>query len=104
MSGSVIRNPRVEQDLDDLSLYIAQTNLRAALRFLDAAERTFTRLARRPTLGSLWETSNPEYAQLKVWSVQGFENHLVFFRQIDGGIEIIRVLHAARDIESIFEP
>jgi toxin ParE1/3/4 len=41
---------------------------------------------------------------MRVWPVKGFENHLIFFRPIDGGIEVIRVLHAARDIESVFEP
>ena len=32
-----------------------------------------------------------------------FEKYLVFYRQIFEGVEIVRVIHSARDIEAIFE-
>jgi plasmid stabilization system protein ParE len=32
---------------------------------------------------------------------RGFERHLIFCRLIQDGIEVIRVLHAARDIDGI---
>ena len=34
--------------------------------------------------------------------VRGFRQFILFYRANDAGIEIIRVLHGARDIESIF--
>ena len=34
-------------------------------------------------------------------AVQGFEKHLVFYRPTEAGIEIVRVLHAARDIAAV---
>jgi toxin ParE1/3/4 len=34
-------------------------------------------------------------------AVKGFEKHLIFYRQRETGIEIVRVLHAARDVEAI---
>lgn len=30
-------------------------------------------------------------------------NYIIFYRPIDNGIKVIRVLHGARDIESLFE-
>ena len=30
-------------------------------------------------------------------------NYVIFYRSVDNGIEVIRVLHGARDIESLFE-
>jgi plasmid stabilization system protein ParE len=33
----------------------------------------------------------------------GFENHLVFYRPFKDSIEVIRVIHGARDIEKLFE-
>ncbi|MDZ8108879.1 MAG: type II toxin-antitoxin system RelE/ParE family toxin [Nostoc sp. DedQUE12a] len=30
-------------------------------------------------------------------------NYLIFYRPIDQGIEVIRLLHGARDIQSLFE-
>ena len=37
-----------------------------------------------------------------MWRVAGFPNHLIFYRPIESGVEVIRVLHASRDIESLF--
>jgi toxin ParE1/3/4 len=39
---------------------------------------------------------------MRVWSIKGFENFLVFYRPVPGGVDIIRVLHGAQDIESLF--
>jgi plasmid stabilization system protein ParE len=35
--------------------------------------------------------------------VSGFENHLIFYRAIPGGIEVLHVYHGARDIEALFD-
>ncbi len=32
-----------------------------------------------------------------------FKNYLIFNQSFEGGVEILRVLHGSRDIESIFE-
>jgi toxin ParE1/3/4 len=104
MSRRIIRRAEARRDLLEHFVYIGRDKLSASVRFLKAAESTFKRLARSPSLGSSWETSNSSYVGLRVWPIKGFENHLVFFRRLDDGIEIVRVLHAARDIESVFEP
>ena len=33
--------------------------------------------------------------------VHGFDKHLIFYRLIPEGIELIRVYHAARDIDTV---
>ena len=38
-----------------------------------------------------------------MWPVRGFEKHVIFYRPVATGIDVVRVLHAARDIEAIFE-
>ncbi len=38
---------------------------------------------------------------LRMWPVRGFERHLIFYRPIEDGIEVIRVLHASRDLEGL---
>jgi hypothetical protein len=40
---------------------------------------------------------------LRIWRIDGFPNHLSFHRHIDGAIEIVRVLHGARDIGAVLE-
>ena len=54
-------------------------------------------------MGERHESPHPRFAGLRVWRIQGFPNHLIFYRPIDGGIEVVRVLHAARDIDRALE-
>jgi toxin ParE1/3/4 len=35
--------------------------------------------------------------------VKDFENYLVFYRSTDVGIEVLRVLHGARDVDAIVQ-
>jgi plasmid stabilization system protein ParE len=35
--------------------------------------------------------------------IRGFEKHVIFYRPIANGIEVVRVLHASRDLEAMFE-
>jgi toxin ParE1/3/4 len=39
----------------------------------------------------------------QVWRIDGFPNHVIFCRPIEHGIEIVRVLHGARDIDVVLE-
>lgn len=92
-----------DRDIDELFLYIDRHNHDAAVRFLDAAEDSFRMLAAMPELGERQTFTRPELAELRVWQVKGFENHLIFYRHTDGGVEMVRVLHASRDAEAVFD-
>jgi plasmid stabilization system protein ParE len=35
--------------------------------------------------------------------VAGFSNHLIFYRPVPNGVEVVRILHAARDWLAIIE-
>lgn len=94
--------PVADRDLDDQAAYLAhEASLETALRFYDAAGVTFERIARMPGIGERRESDNPSLAGLRVWRVQSFESHLVFYRQAGELVEIVRVLHGARDIGRI---
>ena len=54
-------------------------------------------------MGERCESPNPRLTGLRVWRIQGFPNHLIFYRPVDDGIEVIRVLHGARDIDRVLE-
>ena len=102
MAAKITKTPQAREDLLELADYIAQHNLDAALRFLDAAEVAFELLAGMRELGMLCRFQSPQAAGLRVWPIRGFENYLVFYRPTDQGIDVIRVIHGARDIESFF--
>ena len=102
MSRTIVVRPLADRDLDELFDYLASEDPRAARRFYQAAQATFEALAESPGLGGRWESGKSELREYRVWPIRGFKNHLIFYRPIDGGIEIIRVLHGARDLESLF--
>lgn len=54
-----------------------------------------------PKIGEPWLSRNPRLAGLRVSRIEGFGAHLIFYRPSDAGIEILRVLHASRDLGSI---
>ena len=40
---------------------------------------------------------------MRVWPVKGFDKYRIYYRPLGDRIEILRILHAARDIDAIFE-
>ena len=103
MKRVVYRTPQTRIDLWHIARHIARDNRQAAIRFLNAAEATFKQLAENPELGSLGEFQSPIFRDIRRWRVNRFTNYLIFYRQRHEGIEVIRVLHGARDIDAIFE-
>src|SRR5713226_8246174 len=59
------------------------------------------RLLAMSGMGSLYESDEPELAGVRFFPVTRFRNYLVFYRPTTTGIEVLRVLHGARDIESL---
>jgi toxin ParE1/3/4 len=97
----VVKRQRALRDLEERSLYIGQHNARAAHRFLEAARSTIRKLAASPRIGTRYEPDHPALAELRFLPVTGFKNDLIFYRVILGGVEIVRVLHGARDIAGV---
>jgi toxin ParE1/3/4 len=77
------------------------TNWRStSLRGRRAAHDTFQFLATTPLVGVLYELPHLRLQNLRKFPVQGFEHHLVFYASHKDRIEIVRVLHAKRDLET----
>jgi toxin ParE1/3/4 len=102
MSPTVYKTPLAAADLIEIASFIAEDNLDAVERFLDAAEETFAHLAAMPLMGRTVPFQHPQAQDMRVWRVRGVANYLIFYRAVAQGIEVIRVLHAARDIEGLF--
>ena len=52
-------------------------------------------------MGAPLTLRRPKLAGLRKWRIDGFDNHLVFYLPRPDGVSIVRVLHAARDWESL---
>lgn len=99
----VIKKPQALRDIEELAFYLGQVNRATGFRFLQKLEEAFEKLAGMPEMGSLWEFNNAALAGLRFWMVRGFRKHLVFYRPLDEGIDVIRVLHSSRDIERMLD-
>lgn len=102
MSSRVTSRPRAKWDLVEQAYYFAEENPDLADRFLSAAELAFERLAELPLLGKARDFEAPRLTGLRMWPIPGFERHLIFYLPMPGGIEVVRVLHSARDLAAIF--
>ena len=101
MNRKVRRRPRVAIDLVEQALFIGKTSPKAASRFLAAAEKAFLRLAEQPELGGAYPTDNEQLDGLRAWRIRGFEKHIIFYLVRPRAIEVVRVLHAARDLDTL---
>jgi len=90
-----------EDDLAEQAGYIAGDSVDTALRFLTAAEEAFARLAAFPEIGRRRKFHHPDLAGVRSWPVPKFEKHVIFYRLTETGVEVLRVVHSARDLDSI---
>ena len=94
--GRIQRTPRADQDLEELWFFIAQDDPAAADRWLDTLEEKIRLLAENPLMGP----ARPDIARELRYHPVG--SHLLLYRVIQGGIEIVRVVHGARDLLNLF--
>jgi len=102
MSRILKRRP-AKLDLIEQAYFIAQDDLEAAFHFLEAAEATFAQLARFPGIGKSRKPKSRIFTGVREFPIKGFEKHLVFYRPLKNGIEVLRVLHSARDLNRILD-
>jgi toxin ParE1/3/4 len=90
-------SPEAENDLDQLSNFIAERDPGAARRLINKLETNCWLLAGMPGMGR----ARPELRHdVRSFPVGPF---VIFYRQIAGGIEIVRVVRGARDLPALFK-
>jgi toxin ParE1/3/4 len=90
----------INEQLDYLE---EQDGLETAERFLDLLISSFEDLSRMPRMGVLCGFREPATRRLRRWPVKGFENWLIFYQPRRDGVEIVHVMHGARDIETLLD-
>ncbi len=101
MRRRLVRKRAAERDLADQVEYIARERPAAARRYLLALKNSFKRLVENPEVGALHTFGNPKLRGLRMWPVPGFPKFLIFYRVTKGRVEVIRILHGARDIAQV---
>lgn len=88
-------------DIIETAEYIAQDNTDAADRFIDAVDEALEVIAKSPDIGAIRKVGMAP--EMRMWIVKGFPNSLVFYRAASTEINVIRVIHSARDFYHIFK-
>ena len=90
------RTVQAEEDLIEIWTHIASDNVAAADRVPDRIDEVSARLADNPRMGP----ARPDLAESLRYFVVG--RYLIIYREAPGGVEIVRVVHGARHLPSLF--
>ena len=98
MSPRYQLTPRAQRNVEQITDFIAEDSVEAALRVHDALEEAFRHLADMPAMGHTREdlTERP----VKFWSVYSY---LVVYDTASSPLTIIAVLHGARNVEHLLK-
>ncbi len=89
-------DPDAQSDLDQIYDYVAKDSPAAADRLIRSFEEKLRLLATQPLMGQLRQELAP---RLRSFSVG---KYVFFYRPIQDGIAVARIIHGARDIETAF--
>jgi toxin ParE1/3/4 len=90
--------PLAATDLERMVKYLDSCSQDAGDRFLDEFFEATIKLAEMPGMGPARRVRG-RLKGLRSWSLKKFGDYLVFYLPVDVGIEVIRVLHGAQDID-----
>ncbi|MEH2024592.1 type II toxin-antitoxin system RelE/ParE family toxin [Nostoc sp.] len=88
--------PSTRLDLKEISSYIARFNPDAALRLNKKIIQQCKLLADFPNMGQSCDTFASGLRSFPL------EDYLIFYRPIDGGVEVVRIVSGYRDLDTVF--
>lgn len=90
----LLRTPQSQKDYEEIWDFIADDNPAAADAVLRRLDETALLLAKSPSLGRCRPEILPEARSFPVG------NYVLFYFPMSDGIQLLRVLHGARDINT----
>ena len=92
----VTRRPLAAADILDIWDHIAEDSLDQADRWVDKLDEKFKLIATHPLMG---RARHELAADLRSFP---FGRYVIFYAPVDGGIDVVRLLHSARDVDAAF--
>jgi len=87
--------PQADRDIEEIANYISLDNPPAAWRWIDNALEKCRKIGDMPRMGVARPEIRPGLRTMP------FGSYMIVYREIDGGAEIVRVLHGARRWEDL---
>lgn len=96
---SIRLTPEAKRDLADIFRYSAKTwGLDQASQYTRAIDAALTEIASRPKAG------RPRDNLLPGMRSRNVQRHVIYYRDVEDGIWVIRILHTAQDPDAAFPP
>ena len=97
MPKVVVPRELAKRDTDEaINCYLSEQAPEAALGFINALERAYSRIGRHPS-AAFSRYAHELIPGLRFWPLQKYP-HLVFYVENDGHVDVWRVLNGQRDI------
>ncbi len=93
----VTRRPLAAADILDIWDHMAEDSLDQADRWVDKLDEKFGILATQPLMGRAREELAADLRSFP------FGRYVIFYTPVQDGIDVVRVLHSARDVDAAFD-
>lgn len=90
--------PLAAEDLKQIVVYLDARSRNAGDRFLQSFSRATDLLRQMPRAGALRRQTG-RLKGLRSWPMQDFGPYIIFYMPLSDGIDILRVLHGARNVD-----
>jgi toxin ParE1/3/4 len=98
----VLSDLAVADILEQADWYIAKSGHPLAKRWDKAVTATVLRALRNPASGKACSFRTPELRDVRRLPIGGFPKHLLFYQVRRAKLVVLRVVHGARDLETLF--
>ena len=95
MKRHIISQPAIKEK-ENIVDYFSSRNINAGEKFISQFEKKCQYLAQFPNMGRSYDDLKPSLRGLNLG------DYIIFYRIIDDGIEIVRVVSGYRDLDSLF--
>ena len=92
----ITRRQLAAADILDIWGHIAEDSIEQADRWVDKLDEKFGLIATQPLMGRARDELSANVRSFP------FGRYVIFYAAIEDGIDVVRVLHSARDIDAVF--
>ena len=93
----VTRRPHAVDDIVEIWDYIADDSVAAADTWVDRLDTQLELLATQPLMGRARDELMPGIRSFP------FGRYVIFYMPQPGSVDVVRLLHSARDVDAIFD-
>jgi len=101
MTLTVWYSPDAQQDVNECIEYFESRDDSVADRFREAVQETVEMLRGNPELGERFRRDLT--GTIRRRGILHFTNYLIFYRRENSVLQVLRIIHGARDYERLFD-